>query len=66
MQLETTDDKFLISIDKNLLHKDFVMQLIEKLRLEHLSQKVNFSDNIESEGENIKREWWDKNKERLV
>lgn len=66
VSLETTDDKFLISIDKTVVDKDFVMQLIERIRPKYPAQKVNFSNDIVAEGQRIKSEWWQKNRKRLV
>ena len=42
IDLQTTDDKFLISIDKNSIDKEFLLELIEKIRLESLIRKSGF------------------------
>lgn len=64
--LETQDDKFLISIDKNYVEKDFLVKLIDKIKLEHLVHKVDFDESIEELGEQIKADWWEKNKTRFL
>lgn len=66
ISLETTNDKFLISVDKTTLDEKFVVELIEHLRMEQLAQKINFSEDIEVLGEEIKSGWWQKNKSRLL
>ena len=66
IDLQTTNDKFLISIDKCLVGKEFLLNLVEKIRLEYLAQKVDFDESIEHLGEAIKDEWWQKNKSRFV
>lgn len=66
IQLETIDDKFLITVDRNSFNHEFVIGLVERLQLEHLAEKINFSSDIEELGENIKADWWDKNKLRLL
>lgn len=66
INIETTPDKYLISVDRNLLNKDFVLSLVEKLRLEHLAEKVDFDHGIEETGKAIKAEWWAKNKQRFL
>jgi hypothetical protein len=66
ISIETTPDKYLISVDRNFLNKDFVLSLVEKLRLEHLAEKVDFDNGIEETGKSIKAEWWAKNKQRLL
>lgn len=64
--LETQGDKFLISIDKNYVEKDFLVKLVEKIKLEHLVHKVNFDESIEDLGEIVKADWWEKNKDRFL
>lgn len=64
--LETKDEKFLITVDKNSFNQEFVMQLIDRLRTEYLAEKVDFAGDIETVGEEIKAEWWNKNKSRLL
>jgi len=66
IDLQTTDDRFLISIDKNLVDKEFLLDLIEKSRLESLVRKVDFDESIEDLGEEIKADWWRKNKDRFI
>lgn len=66
ISLETTDDQFLIRVDKNSLKPEFVMRLIERLRMEQLAEKVNFNSDIEQLGEDIKAEWWNNNKAHLL
>ena len=46
--LQTIDDKFVITIDKNSVNKVFLLQLLEKIRLEYLAQQVNFDESIVS------------------
>ncbi len=62
IDLQTTEDKFLISIDKNLVDKEFLLNLIEKIRLEYLVRKADFDESIKDLGEEIKADWWEKNK----
>ena len=66
IDLQTTNDKFLISIDKDLVDKEFLLNLIEKIRLEYLVRKADFDESIEDLGEEIKADWWAKNKDRLL
>jgi hypothetical protein len=66
IDLQTTNDKFLISIDKNLVDKEFLLNLIEKIRLEYLVRKVDFDESIEDLGEEIKADWWQKNKDKFI
>ena len=66
IDLQTTNDRFLISIDKDSVDKEFVLNLIEKIRFEHLVRKADFDESIEDLGAEIKAEWWAKNKDRFI
>jgi hypothetical protein len=66
IDLQTTGDKFLISVDKRLVGKEFMLNLVERIRLEYLAQKVDFDGDMESLGEEIKAGWWEKNKARFI
>lgn len=66
IRLESTNDKFIISIDKNIADKTFLFNLLNRLRIEYLAQKVNFDEQIVDLGEDIKADWWEKNKSLFV
>ena len=66
INLETTADRFLISIDKNLVTKEMLLKLLNQLRLESLAQRVDFDESLETFGEEVKDSWWQQNKERLL
>ena len=66
IQLETRDDKYLISIDKASFDREWIVQLIEKLRTEELARQFDFDEDIEAVGEQIKADWWAKNKARFI
>ena len=66
ISLNTSEDQFIISIDKKVMTKDLLLQFIDNLRLEFLAQKVNFDDSIEELGEEIKKNWWNENKDRFI
>ena len=64
--LDSSDDRFIISIDKKSINKDALLQFLENLRLEALADKVDFGVEIEDLGEEIKEDWWQSNKNRLI
>ena len=64
--LDSSKDRFIISIDKKLVSKDALLQFLEHLRLEALAEKVDFKEDIEDLGEEIKRDWWQANKDRFI
>lgn len=66
IHLDTSTDKYLISIDKKALDKTWLIKLVEKLRVEELAQQFDFNEEIEDLGEQIKADWWSKNKHRFI
>lgn len=66
INLQSTAENFIISIDKNFMDKVFLMKLLDKIRIEYLARKIAFDESIEDLGENIKQDWWEKNKARLL
>jgi len=66
IQLETKADKYLISIDKAAFDREWVVGLIEKLRTEELARQFDFGEDVEALGEQIKADWWIKNKARFI
>ena len=66
IQLNTQNDKYLISIDKSMFDKEWLVKLLESLRVEELARKFDFDENIETLGEEIKADWWAKNKKRFI
>jgi hypothetical protein len=66
IHLDTNEEKYLISLDKASFDKEWLIGLIERLRMEELAHKFNFSEDIEQLGEDIKSDWWSKNKHRFV
>ncbi len=66
INVETTADRFLISIDKSIVTKEMLLKLLSQLRLESLAQHIDLDESIEDLGEEIKASWWQQNKERLL
>jgi len=66
LSLQTVDNRFLISIDKTYIDQDFLMRLMNRIRIEYLAKKIDFDETIEELGEEIKANWWEKNKDRLM
>lgn len=66
IHVETTADRFVISIDRNLITKEMLLRLLNQLRLESLAQRVDFDESIEDLSEELKASWWQQNKEPLL
>ena len=59
INIESTAGKYIISIDKNAVDKHFLFDLIERLSIENLAQKIDLDDSIIELGEDIKKDWWE-------
>ena len=66
IELETTKERYIISVDKNAVNQDTIHDLINRLRLEYLLEKADFKEDINSIGNEIKANWWQKNKEDIL
>lgn len=66
IHLDTQNDKYLISVDKATFDKAWIVRLIENLRMEELARQFDFDEEIEELGEEIKTNWWAKNKDRFI
>lgn len=66
IQLTTTNERFLISVNRGSIKREVLLRLLEQLRIEMLAEKVAFDESIEELGEEIVANWWDKNKERYL
>lgn len=64
--LDSSEDRFIISIDKKSIDKDALLQFLEILRLEALAEKVDFQEDIEEVGKEIKSDWWKANKNKFI
>ncbi len=66
ISIKSTQDEYLIRIDKTLVDKTYVHELLDLLQVEELAQRVDFDNSIIDLGEEIKTDWWEKNKARFV
>ena len=49
-----------------MFDKEWLIKLLENLRVEELARKFDFDESIETLGEEIKADWWAKNKNRFI
>ncbi|MEK7256746.1 MAG: hypothetical protein AAB316_18475 [Bacteroidota bacterium] len=62
----STEKHYIVSIDKDSVTHEWLLQWLEALHLEILGKKVAFDPSIEEIGEKIKADWWKKNKARIL
>ena len=66
IQVEDDNHQFLIRIDKNSIEKEALVELLHKIRIEDLSMRADLGEDVERLGEEIKADWWSKNKARWI
>ena len=66
INIQNEPERYIISIDKKGVSQEFMLELLERLQVEQLAQKVNFDDSILSLGEEINANWWQQNKHRFI
>lgn len=66
LEIKSFDDKIVITISKRSVDPDFVVNLLNYLRIEELIRKADFKKEILQIGKEIQKDWWEKNKERFL
>lgn len=64
--LEEQGDQFLIRLDKNVVEKEILIELLNKISAEDLLKRADLDEDIEQLGEEIKADWWKNNKGRWI
>lgn len=59
--VETTEQTVRITFDKTLVPIDMLTELLRTLEREYLAKTVNFSEDLLRIGEQIKKDWWQRN-----
>lgn len=66
ISINNNDDKIFISLDKNTFSESFVTNLLNRLRAEELAKELDIKEGIEDLGDEIKLEWWNRNKYKVI
>ena len=66
IRLEDQDNQFLIHIDKDMIEKETLIALLDSIRVEDLSKRADFGEDVVQLGEEIKADWWANNKSRWI
>jgi hypothetical protein len=65
-QVQHTAETMQVSFDKKYFSDEELLKILNFLRLEFLAKKIDFDDDIEALGAEIKSNWWLKNKTRFI
>ena len=66
IQIQSTENTVQIVLDKNVVNIDFLVDLLEQLRIEYLANKIDFAEDLISIGDEIKKSWWQKHKDEFL
>jgi hypothetical protein len=66
IQIKSTNGELTIKVDKSRIDLDIILDFLERLRVEFLAQKIDFDEKILKISDEIKENWWSKNKDRFL
>ena len=66
IEIKPTKNRFVISIDKSLIDLECLNKIIDRVKFEYLVKKGNFNEKILNIGDDIKKDWWGKNKKDFL
>jgi hypothetical protein len=66
LNIKTIKDQVVIKVDSSLINIDFLNKLYSRVRVEELAKKAKFNDKVVKIGEEIKSDWWRKNKNNYL
>ena len=58
VEVTSLKDRVVISVDKSLVSKEYLLNLLDRLQLENLAQKADFDEKVLEISEEIKKNWW--------
>jgi len=65
-RVNSTDKEIQITVDRSLIDIASINNLLARLRMEQLIKKANFAEEVVKVADEIKKNWWAKNKERYM
>lgn len=65
-QIQNTPDSLQLTLDKKYFKEEELLMIMNYLNVEFLARKIDFDQDIEDFGEEIKRDWWSTNKGRFI
>ncbi len=66
VEITSSKDRVVISIDKSLVSKEYLLNLLDRLQVENLAKKADFDEKVLEISEEIKSNWWKENKDRFL
>ena len=66
MTFRKEGNEYIVSISKDIISREALLNLLQKLELASLSRKIKLKKGAQTAFENIQSEWWKSNKERFL
>lgn len=66
LSIRSTETKVIITIDKSSVDNDFLNGLFNRLKTEQLLKKADFNEDVLKLSDEIKNDWWEKNKKNFI
>lgn len=64
--IQSVGNQAIITVDLSLINMESLNRIFERLQTENLIQKAEFSDEVEEIGTEIKKTWWQTNRENYL
>ncbi len=64
--IQSLENQVVITVELSFINIEWLNRLFERLRIEELIQKADFSDEITGIGTEIKQSWWQRNREQYL
>ncbi len=64
--IQSVGNQAVITVDLSFINIESLNRLFERLRVEQLIRKADFSDEVNGIGKEIKHSWWQKNREQYL
>lgn len=65
-QVQNTPETLQVIVDKKYFNEEELLRILNYLRVEFLAKKIDFDEDLEAFGEEIKQDWWSANKGRFI
>lgn len=65
-QVQNTPETLQLTLDKKYFNEDDLLRIMNYIKVEFLARKIDFDQDIEAFGEEIKKDWWSTNKSRFI
>jgi hypothetical protein len=66
LSVKQTNQSVVITLDKSVFDVNYISNLLTQIRTEYLVQQADFDESIEEIADEIKSNWWAKNREHIL